>query len=92
MKPSRLNRAAYTACLLLILVGMLGSFGGYLDSLDQVDEWAASQMLVDAQLSEARETRKERAARYMCLQTVGESTAVWTADDQVVCQPRKKNL
>ncbi len=92
MKPSRLNRAAYTACAVLILTGMLGSFGGYLDSLDQVDEWAVSQMLVDAQLSEAKESRKERAARDMCLQTVGESTAVWTVDDQVVCQPRKKNL
>jgi hypothetical protein len=89
MKPSRLNRAAYTACAVLILTGLLGSFGGYLDSLDQVDEWAASQMLVDAQLSEARETRKERAAREMCLQTVGESTAVWTVDGDVVCQPRK---
>ena len=90
MKPSRLNRIVYTACAVLILTGLLGSFGGFLDSLD--DEWAVSQSVIDSHLAANELTSKERSARDMCLQTVGESTAVWTADDQVVCQPRKKNL
>ena len=91
MKPSRLNRAAYTFCLLLILVGLLGSFGGCLDRMD--DEWAISQSIIDSHLAANDESKKEAAGVEFCRATVGESLPVWDEDGRLAaCQPRKGKM
>ena len=88
MKPSRLNRMAYTACAVLILTGLLGSFGGCLDRMG--DEWAVSQSIIDSHLAANDESKKEAAAVEFCRATVGESLPIWDEDDRLAgCQPRK---
>lgn len=85
-----LRRTAYTFCTVCILGFVLGSFGGFLDSMDsRHDEWAESQALVDAQMAAAKDFRKQKAAQDLCLSTVGESVPVWTADGELICKPRK---
>ena len=84
------KRAALSFCAALVLVALLGSFGGWLDSLaDNSEEWAVSQSMIDAQNDALKELSKDKAAQDLCLSTIGESSAAWTVDGELVCTPRK---
>jgi len=84
------KRAALIFCAALVIVSLLGSFGGWLDSLeDHSEEWAVSQSLVDAQIASQQDYRKQKAAQDLCLETIGESSAAWTTDGELICTPRK---
>ena len=84
------KRAALSLCAALVIVALLGSFGGWLDSLaDHSEEWAVSQSLIDAQTASQQDHRKQKAAQDLCAATVGESSAAWTVDGELICTPRK---
>ena len=84
------KRAALIFCAAPVLVALLGSFGGWLDSLaDHSEGWAVSQSLIDAQIASQQDHRKQKAAQDFCAATVGESVAVWSIDGELICTPRK---
>jgi hypothetical protein len=83
MKPY-LVRIAGTTLGTLALAFLLGSFGGYLDSLSG-DEWATSQSLIDAQLSAHEQAKKDRAAAHAC----GNAEPIWIDETTVSCAQRK---
>lgn len=90
MKTNKLRRATYIALSIIVLVPLLGSFGAWLDSLDDhSEEWKVSQSLIDAQLAYAKDFRKQKAAQELCFSTVGESVAAWSADGELVCISRR---
>ena len=73
-----------------LLLFALGAFGGLLKSCeDNSEEWAVSQSLIDAQIASQQDHRKQKSAQDLCLATIGESSAAWTADGELVCTPRK---
>lgn len=73
-----------------LLLFALGAFGGFLKSCeDHSEEWAVSQSLIDAQIASQQDHRKQKAAQDLCLSTIGESSAAWTIDGELVCTPRK---
>lgn len=78
--------AGWAAALLLAVV--LGA-APLAESMDTADEWAESQALIDAQIAAQQDHRKQKAAQDLCLSTIGESSAAWTADGELVCTPRK---
>jgi len=84
-----MKNAVQILLVLVIAVFGLGSFGAWLDSFDNSEEWAVSQSLIDAQIASAKDFRKQKAAQDLCLATVGESVAVWTVDGELICTPRK---
>jgi len=68
----------------------LGALGGMMKSCeDHSEEWAVSQSRIDAQNDASKELRKDKAAQDLCLATVGQSSAAWTTDGELICTPRK---
>ncbi len=81
------NALTWLASLILCL-GIGAS--GHLDAQDDHSaEWAQSKALQDAQRAAALLQKKERAALAVCRQTVGESSAAFDADDQLICTPKR---
>lgn len=84
------RRFLTNAAVIFGILFALGGFGGLLNSCeDRSAEWKESQAVIDAQIAAQKDYRKQKAAQDLCLATVGESAAAWTADGELVCKPRK---
>lgn len=87
---SHARRFMLNAAVIFGFLFAMSAFGGLLKSCeDHSEEWAVSQSLVDAQISSQQDYRKQKAAQDLCLATVGESSAAWTTDGELICTPRK---
>jgi len=83
-----MSRYIANALGVLALVCLLGCFGLLLDRLDHRNEWAESQVLIDAQLAADKDAKMVRLAENFCRATKGESIPVWDADGDYVCKPK----
>lgn len=80
-----MSRHIANALGVVALVYLLGCFGLLLDHMDNRNEWAESQALIDAQLSANEQARKERAANEIC----GNAEPRWIDETTVTCAQRK---
>lgn len=87
---SHARRFMLNAAVIFGFLFALSAFGGLLKSCEgNSEEWAVSQSLIDAQVASQQDHRKQKAAQDLCLSTIGESSAAWTADGELICTPRK---
>ena len=80
-----MTRHIANALGVVALVYLLGSFGALLDHMDNRNEWAESQALIDAQLSAKKEASKDKAAAAVC----GNAEPRWIDETTVTCAQRK---
>ena len=71
------------------LAALLGWFGPSV--LDHSGDWAASSALKDAQQQALQAQRRDMAAAALCRGQYGEAGYTWTADNRLVCIPRRGN-
>ena len=80
-----MSRHIANALGVVALAYLLGCFGLLLDRLDNRNEWAESQALIDAQLSANEQARKDKAASAIC----GNAEPRWIDETTVTCAQRK---
>ena len=87
---SHARRFMLNAAVIFGFLFALSAFGGLLKSCEgNSEEWAVSQSIIDAQNDALKELSKDKAAQDLCLSTIGESSAAWTVDGELICTPRK---
>ena len=72
----------------VLAISVLMSYFGPVVLQDRSDEHRVAQSLEDAQAQAQRQFLKEKAAARFCRENFGESSVVWTVDDEPVCVPR----